>query len=122
MKPYYRADKTLAGVMVSLVDITQIRQTDQRAKSLEARLNRITSNLLVGVFEASQVAEQLPVFSYLAGPIEELLGISIEDVLDNSALLFDSHRRFSTAHGAAQAQCDKSDLSARVLSLPVSRP
>ncbi|EPM92133.1 response regulator/sensor histidine kinase [Pseudomonas syringae pv. actinidiae ICMP 18804] len=90
MKPYYRADKTLAGVMVSLVDITQIRQTDQRAKSLEARLNRITSNLLVGVFEASQVAEQLPVFSYLAGPIEELLGISIEDVLDNSALLFDS--------------------------------
>lgn len=90
MKPFYQADKALAGVMVSLVDITQIRHTDQRAKSLEARLNRITSNLLVGVFEASQEPGQLPVFSYLAGPIEELLGITIEEVLGNSKLLFDS--------------------------------
>lgn len=89
MKPFYRADKALAGVMVSLVDITLIRQVDERAKSLEARLNRITTNLFVGVFEANQERGQLPVFSYLAGPIEELLGIKIEDVLSDSIVLFD---------------------------------
>jgi len=90
MKPFYRADKALAGVMVSLVDITLIRQVDERAKSLEARLNRITTNLFVGVFEASQERGQLPVFSYLAGPIEELLGQKIEDVLADSAVLFNT--------------------------------
>ncbi|WP_230383648.1 hybrid sensor histidine kinase/response regulator, partial [Pseudomonas savastanoi] len=57
---------------------------------LEARLNRITSNLLVGVFEANQERGQLPVFSYLAGPIEELLGQNIKNVLADSTLLFDT--------------------------------
>jgi len=90
MKPFYRADQALAGVMVSLVDITLIRQVDERAKSLEARLNRITTNLFVGVFEASQERGHLPVFSYLAGPIEELLGQKIEDVLAESSVLFDA--------------------------------
>ncbi|NWC91055.1 transporter substrate-binding domain-containing protein [Pseudomonas sp. IPO3778] len=90
MKPFYRANQSLAGVMVTLVDITHIRQVDERAKSLEARLDRITTNLLVGVFEAHQVPRQLPVFSYLAGPIEELLGSKIDDVLADSALLFDT--------------------------------
>lgn len=88
IKPFYRVDEALAGVMVSLVDITDIRQVDEKAKALEARLNRVTSNLLVGVFEAVQERGQLPVFSYLAGPIEELLGKKIADVLENSSLLF----------------------------------
>ncbi|NVZ59987.1 transporter substrate-binding domain-containing protein [Pseudomonas edaphica] len=86
MKPFYRADQGLAGVMVSLVDITLIREADERAKSLEARLNRITTNLFVGVFEATQERGQLPVFSYLAG----LLGQKIEDVLADSTVLFDT--------------------------------
>jgi len=90
MKPFYCANLTLAGVMVSLVDITHIRQVDERTKSLEARLERITTNLSVGVFEARHELGHLPVFSYLAGSIEELLGLSISDVLDNSSLLFDA--------------------------------
>ncbi|MFB3305998.1 ATP-binding protein [Pseudomonas sp. AMR01] len=90
MKPFYRADLTLAGVMVSLVDITHIRQVDERSKSLEARLKRITTHLSVGVFEALHERGQLPVFTYLAGSIKELLGLDITDVLDNSLLLFDA--------------------------------
>ncbi|MGE1153873.1 ATP-binding protein [Pseudomonas kitaguniensis] len=90
MKPFYHADQTLAGVMVSLVDITHIRQVDERSKSLEARLERITTHLSVGVFEASHEPGHFPVFTYLAGSIDELLGLNISDVLDNSSLLFDT--------------------------------
>lgn len=88
MDPVFERGNTFVGLIVHIYDVTSLRAIQQKTNALENHLCRVTAHLPVGLFEAHQISGAYPVFKYLSGPIERMLGVAIENILLDSSLLF----------------------------------
>ncbi|QNH25522.1 ATP-binding protein [Xanthomonas theicola] len=78
IQPYRLDGATSAGVLSTFIDLTSIREAEQKARRLESMLSRITANLPATVFEIRADGDGAFCFSYVAGNVEELFGQSSE--------------------------------------------
>ncbi|WP_372183455.1 ATP-binding protein [Xanthomonas axonopodis] len=74
IQPYRLEGTTSAGVLSTFIDLTSIREAEQKAMRLESMLSRITANLPATVFEIRVDGDGTFRVSYTAGNVEELFG------------------------------------------------
>jgi len=82
IEPFHLPDGQPAGTVASLVDISEIRETQARAERLEQRLREVTESLpaLVYQFELPPGQGQGRI-TYVAGKAHETLGAQPQDLL-----------------------------------------
>ena len=67
MHPFQLPSGKPGGLLVTLVDVTTIRDAEQRARALDQRLRRVTSHLPVVVFELRHTPDGALRFPYVGG-------------------------------------------------------
>lgn len=88
MRPFHLTYGRMGGLLASLVDVTDIREAEQRASALDQRLKRITANLPAVVFELRRAPNGHLSFPYVGGNTRAMWDLSAEDMVANERLAF----------------------------------
>lgn len=78
-----------SGRLATLVDVSEIRSAQARARSSEQRLSDITDAIPATVFQFRLSPQGKRRFIYAAGNVQTLLGLSAEALIANERLLYD---------------------------------
>ncbi|MGO4745808.1 transporter substrate-binding domain-containing protein [Serratia quinivorans] len=81
LKPFFSTDGGLGGSVTVLVDVTDIRRSEERALVSEALLTDITESLPVTVFQVCLSVNGDMRFTYVAGAAEATFGLSAETMM-----------------------------------------
>ena len=84
----YDADES-AGRLATLVDVSEIRAAQARARSSEQRLSDITDTIPATVFQFQLSPRGERRFIYAAGNVQALLGLSAEELVTDERNLYD---------------------------------
>lgn len=87
--PFHYDTDGPAGRLATLVDVSEIRTAQARARSSEQRLSDITDAIPATVFQFRLSPQGERRFIYAAGNVQSLLGLSAEQLVDNERLLYD---------------------------------
>ncbi|WP_176140774.1 ATP-binding protein [Pseudoxanthomonas indica] len=85
MHPFRESMLHGVSLLGTLVDVTEIREAEARARTSEQRLTDITSAMPGTVFQIRQDHNQRVEFTYLAGDVEGLLGTHADRLLGDQA-------------------------------------
>jgi two-component system, NarL family, sensor histidine kinase EvgS len=77
------ADGEMAGVVGTMIDITDIRDAEMRARDNERRLHDVTRSLPAGVFQLRRALDGTYSFPYIGGDTRHLFGTDLATVGDD---------------------------------------
>lgn len=83
LKPFFGPDRKFGGSIVILVDVTDIRYSEARARASEALLTDVTESLPVTVFQFCLGVSGEMYFSYVAGTPGSTFGMSAESIMED---------------------------------------
>ncbi|MGJ3436600.1 transporter substrate-binding domain-containing protein [Serratia sp. Je.1.23.a] len=81
LKPFFSVDGGPGGSVTVLVDVTDIRRSEERALISEALLTDVTESLPVTVFQVCLSVDGDMRFTYVAGAAEATFGLSAETMM-----------------------------------------
>ncbi|MFC5743660.1 ATP-binding protein [Dyella tabacisoli] len=87
LKPFQLANGSPGGVVVTLVDVTDIRTAERRARASEERLLDVTQSLPVAVFQVCLHPDGNMEFPFIAGDTEGIFGLSRASITEAEAHL-----------------------------------
>jgi PAS domain S-box-containing protein len=76
------ADGKMAGVVGTMIDITDIRDAEMRARDNERRLHDVTCSLPAVVFQLRRALNGTYSFAYIGGDTRQLFGVDLATVSD----------------------------------------
>jgi len=88
IRPFQRASGHTGGLLAALVDVTDIREAEERASALDLRLKRITAHLPAVVFELRRAADGTLSFPYVGGNTQAMWDLSAQDMESNERAAF----------------------------------
>jgi two-component system, NarL family, sensor histidine kinase EvgS len=80
------ANGAMAGVVGTMIDITDIRDAEMRARENERRLHDVTRSLPAVVFQLRRAKDGLYSFPYIGGDTRHLFGTDLADPAELAAL------------------------------------
>jgi len=92
------ANGAMAGVVGTMIDITDIRDAEMRARENERRLHDVTRSLPAVVFQLRRAKDGSYSFPYVGGDTRHLFGTDLADPADLAALGNDQMAGLSLIH------------------------
>lgn len=86
--PLVAAEGDALRLIGTIVDVTEIREAEARARASEQRLHDISQSMPGTVFQFRVSADGSRGFTYVAGDVEGMLGLPPEELLHHEALVF----------------------------------
>lgn len=81
--PFGEATGEYGGALVTMVDVTRIREAEERAIRSERRLTEITDNIPAVVFKLHRSSDGELSFRYVAGDSQAMFGMTLSEMTQN---------------------------------------
>lgn len=112
LHPFFSEALGETKLLGSMVDVTDIREAEARARASEERLSNVTQSMPSTVYQVRAWPDGSFKMTYVAGNIEKLFGVSAEFLMANESIMFDRMHPDDRAQSAARLRLAVEQLQA----------